>query len=99
MYKVPTVAEIDHKAANLLSKQRIYLIMNELYLLEYSEEQRCFNFNNGNSEENSHGYKSLGKHTWEECTAFIEYMKNKYNDSDYPLLDEVKKDYSSFTNQ
>lgn len=66
---------------------------NELYILEYSDEQRSFHFNFGDHNEYSSGWETLGKHNWDECASFSTYMRGKYAE-ELPNLYTVQKEYS-----
>lgn len=44
-------------------------------MLEYSEEQQAFHNNTGDRQENTNGYKTLGKVSFGDSFKFVEYVR------------------------
>jgi hypothetical protein len=57
--------------------------------LEYSEEQGAFHNNRGETEENTNGYKTLGKVSENDSFRFVEYIRGFGVDK--PKFDLVKE--------
>ncbi len=49
-----------------------------IYRLEYNENQRCFHFDSGNHDENTCNWVNLKIMSNDECNDFCDFMDKKY---------------------
>lgn len=63
-------------------------------ILEYSEEQKCFHNNIGNTEENTNGYKTLGEVSKLNSTVFIRLINRKYPNRNV-TFEKIKEEFKN----
>jgi hypothetical protein len=64
---------------------------NENTILEFSEAQQCFHFNNGNHQENTSSYKTIDPCiNYDKASAFTRFIWSKYKKV---TLSQIKKEY------